>query len=88
VTLLGSPAVSADGGGKGGQEGQGEGNKTESRPLGRKGRADSSGAAEHASYSGTVIFRNVFVGELPAAEYPKINVSPPSLSSSLARPSS
>jgi hypothetical protein len=28
----------------------------------------------HAEYSGSVLFRNQFVGELPAAEYPKIGV--------------
>lgn len=32
--------------------------------------------ATHAEYSGMVLFRNVFDGELPAVEYPKINVSP------------
>lgn len=31
--------------------------------------------AEHAEYSGSVLFKNVFKGELPAAEYPKIGVS-------------
>lgn len=31
--------------------------------------------ATHAEYSGMVLFRNVFDGELPAVEYPKINVS-------------
>jgi len=31
-------------------------------------------AATHAEYSGMVEFHNVFDGELPAAEYPKINV--------------
>ena len=31
--------------------------------------------ATHAEYSGSVLFRNTFVGELPAVEYPKINVS-------------
>jgi hypothetical protein len=30
--------------------------------------------ATHAEYSGSVLFRNQFVGELPAAEYPKIGV--------------
>ncbi|RSH94248.1 hypothetical protein EHS25_004051 [Saitozyma podzolica] len=29
--------------------------------------------ATHAEYSGVVLFRNVFDGELPAVEYPKIN---------------
>lgn len=29
----------------------------------------------HASYSGSVLFRNEFEGELPAADYPKIGVS-------------
>ncbi|KAJ9094999.1 hypothetical protein QFC21_005792 [Naganishia friedmannii] len=28
--------------------------------------------AEHAEYAGSVLFRNTFKGELPAAEYPKI----------------
>jgi hypothetical protein len=28
----------------------------------------------HAKYSGSVLFRNQFKGELPAAEYPKIAV--------------
>ncbi|KAJ9115409.1 hypothetical protein QFC22_005166 [Naganishia vaughanmartiniae] len=28
--------------------------------------------AEHAQYAGSVVFRNTFKGELPAAEYPKI----------------
>lgn len=31
--------------------------------------------ATHAEYSGLVFFRNTFVGELPAVEYPKIDVS-------------
>lgn len=31
--------------------------------------------ANHAEYSGEVLFRNTFEGELPAVEYPKINVS-------------
>jgi len=31
--------------------------------------------ATHAEYAGSVLFRNVFDGELPAVEYPKINVS-------------
>lgn len=30
--------------------------------------------AEHASYKGKVVFQNVFKGELPAAEWPKIDV--------------
>lgn len=29
----------------------------------------------HASFSGTVLFRNEFWGQLSAADYPKINVS-------------
>lgn len=29
----------------------------------------------HPSYTGTVVFRNVFNGYLAAAEYPKVNVS-------------
>lgn len=33
-------------------------------------------SAEHAEYAGSVLFKNVFEGELPAAEYPKIGVSP------------
>lgn len=32
-------------------------------------------SATHAEYSGLVLFRNTFDGELPAVEYPKINVS-------------
>ena len=28
----------------------------------------------HPSYKGTVLFRNVFDGELPATDYPKVNV--------------
>lgn len=32
-------------------------------------------SATHAEYSGMVEFHNVFEGELPAVEYPKINVS-------------
>lgn len=32
-------------------------------------------SAEHAEYAGSVLFKNVFEGELPAAEYPKIGVS-------------
>lgn len=32
--------------------------------------------ASHAEFSGMVLFRNTFDGELPAVEYPKINVSP------------
>jgi hypothetical protein len=28
----------------------------------------------HASYSGSVLFKNTFEGQLPAAEYPKIGV--------------
>ena len=31
--------------------------------------------ATHAEYSGLVLFRNTFDGELPAVEYPKISVS-------------
>ena len=31
--------------------------------------------ATHASYSGSVLFKNTFEGQLPAAEYPKIGVS-------------
>lgn len=31
--------------------------------------------ANHAEYSGLVLFRSTFEGELPAVEYPKINVS-------------
>lgn len=31
--------------------------------------------ATHAEYSGMVLFRNNFAGELPAVEYPKIHVS-------------
>lgn len=31
--------------------------------------------ATHAEYSGSVLFRNIFEGELPAVEYPKINVN-------------
>jgi hypothetical protein len=30
--------------------------------------------ATHASYSGSVLFKNTFEGQLPAAEYPKIGV--------------
>lgn len=33
--------------------------------------------AEHAEYAGSVLFRNTFKGELPAAEYPKIGVCHP-----------
>ncbi|KAI5450888.1 hypothetical protein NCC49_002628 [Naganishia albida] len=32
----------------------------------------SKRSAEHAEYAGSVLFKNVFEGELPAAEYPKI----------------
>ena len=28
----------------------------------------------HPSYKGTVLFRNVFHGQLPATDYPKVNV--------------
>jgi hypothetical protein len=30
----------------------------------------------HASYHGSILFRNTFDGQLPAAEYPKVNVGP------------
>jgi len=30
--------------------------------------------ASHAEYSGLVLFKSTFDGELPAVEYPKINV--------------
>ena len=29
----------------------------------------------HPSYKGTVLFQNVFHGQLPATDYPKVNVS-------------
>ena len=35
---------------------------------------------DDVQYTGVVDFRNVFVGHLPAAEYPKILVSPPAAS--------
>lgn len=28
----------------------------------------------HPSYNGVVLFQNTFKGQLPAAEYPKVNV--------------
>ena len=36
---------------------------------------DKRQSATHAEYSGMVTFHNVFEGELPAVEYPKIGVS-------------
>ncbi|RXK39801.1 major facilitator protein [Tremella mesenterica] len=36
-------------------------------------RDDMNPRQTHAEYSGTVLFRNTFEGELPAVEYPKIN---------------
>ena len=36
----------------------------------------SAREATHAEYAGDVLFKNTFEGELPAVEYPKINVSP------------
>lgn len=38
-------------------------------------RDDQERRATHAEYSGMVLFRNNFAGELPAVEYPKIHVS-------------
>lgn len=31
----------------------------------------------HPTYNGAVLFRNTFDGELPAGDYPKVNVSSP-----------
>lgn len=40
-------------------------------PLTR--RADTS--APHPSYTGSVLFRNTFDGQLPATDYPKVDVN-------------
>jgi len=40
-------------------------------------RSDARAAMDvptHPKYSGTILFRNTFNGQLPAAEYPKVNV--------------
>ncbi|CED85022.1 Predicted membrane protein [Phaffia rhodozyma] len=36
-------------------------------------RANSSTSANHAEYEGTITFNNIYQGQLPAAEHPKIN---------------
>ena len=30
----------------------------------------------HPGYQGTILFQNTFDGQLPATDYPKVNVSP------------
>jgi hypothetical protein len=36
---------------------------------------DSTDVPFHPTYSGKILFQNVFKGELPATDYPKVNVS-------------
>jgi hypothetical protein len=37
--------------------------------------SDNTNVPFHPSYSGTIVFQNVFKGQLPATDYPKVNVS-------------
>ena len=39
----------------------------------------------HPTYNGVVLFKNTFDGQLPAADYPKVNVSLPGVVSTLNR---
>ena len=38
-------------------------------------RVDTRAPPPHPSYSGSVLFRNTFNGQLPATDYPKVNVN-------------
>ena len=38
-----------------------------------KRRSELTDVPTHPTYAGTILFRNVFNGQLPAAEYPKVN---------------
>jgi hypothetical protein len=42
---------------------------------GKRSLGGRQSSTTHASYSGSVLFKNTFEGQLPAAEYPKIGVS-------------
>lgn len=42
--------------------------------LRRDEARDSTDVPNHPKYSGSILFRNTFNGQLPAAEYPKVNV--------------